>query len=256
MQDANSMATALQQIVDDLTERHFPVKTIRRKEDDLPRLDSTAKKMIAKKKAVYKCKGNSPRWITLRNKLDEHLDRRQQAYLARQREKMTSPDAASQFFKNVKAYSAHEKPKDFDVKDLCPGMSDSEAADAVARYFKRISSEFQPLEPRDITATYQRDLLLLSPVQVESMILKSKKTSLRVPGDVFPKILNRCAAALSVPLSYIYNNILSNYVWPTLWKREFVTVIPKKPYPSSFSDLRNISCTKAFSKIFEQHVLK
>ena len=159
MQDANSMATVLQHIVDDLTERHFPVKTIRRKEDDLPRLDSTAKKMIAKKKAVYKCKGNSPRWITLRNKLDEHLDRRQQAYLARQREKMTSPDAASQFFKNVKAYSAHEKPKDFDVKDLCPGMSDSEAADAVARYFKRISSEFQPLEPRDITATYQRDLL-------------------------------------------------------------------------------------------------
>ena len=169
---------------------------------------------------------------------------------------MTAPDAASQFFKNVKAYSSCEKAKPFDVRDLCPGRTDSEAAADVAAYFNRISAEFRPLEPSEIPATYHRDLPLLSPLQVETMIIKSRKTSSRVPGDIFPKILNRCAKSLSVPLSSIFNHVLTHFVWPLHWKREYVTVIPKKHNPSSFSDLRNISCTLTFSKLLEQHVLK
>ena len=247
---------ALQSVIDDLTERHFPLKTVRRKEDDLPWLDDAARKMVKKKQAVYKAEGNSERWKALRDKLDRYLSKRQDSYLARQRDKMTAPDAASQFFKNVKAYSSHERPKPFDVRDLCPGSSDAEAAAQVAAYFNRISAEFRPLEPSDIPATYHRDLPKLSPMEVEAMITKSRKTSSRVPGDVFPKILNRCARSLSLPLSAIYNHILTYYVWPLHWKCEYVTVIPKKQNPTSFSDLRNISCTLTFSKILEQHVLK
>ena len=253
--DANQMAVALQHVIDDLTDKHFPVKTVKRKENDLPWLDDTAKKMINKKKAVYKAEGGSDRWQALRDKLDAYLERRQEVYLARQREKMSGPDSAVQFFKNVKAYSTYEKPKDFDVRDLYPGRSDNEVAALVAEYFNRISSEFQSLEPSDIPATYHRDLPLLSAQEVAEMICKSKKTASRVPGDVFPKLLNRCAPALSVPLAAIYIEILRFYTWPVLWKREFVTVIPKKTNPTSLSDLRNISCTNAFSKIFEQHVL-
>ena len=255
MPDANQMAVALQHIIDDLTEKHFPLKSVKRKENDLPWLDDTAKKIINKKKAVYKAEGNSARWQAIRDKLDAHLEKRQEFYLERQRDKMTGPDASVQFFKNVKAYSTHEKPRDFDVRDLYPDKNDSEVATLVAEYFNRISAEFQPLEPKDIPATYHRDLPLLSQQEVQEMICKSKKTASRVPGDIFPKLLNRCAPTLSIPLAAIYNQILMFYVWPTIWKREFVTVIPKKSKPASLSDLRNISCTKAFSKIFEQHVL-
>ena len=254
--DANEMAKALQFVIDDLTDKHFPLKTIRRKENDLPWLDDAAHKMINKKKAIYKAEGSSDRWKSLRDKLDLHLSKRQESYLARQRTKMTAPDASSHFFKNVKAYSSHEKPKNFDVRDLCPGKSDAEAAAEVAAYFNRISAEFRPLEPADIPATYHRVLPGLTPMEVEAMITKSRKTSSKVPGDIFPKILNRCARSLSVPLSSIYNHVLTHYVWPLHWKREYVTVIPKKTNPTSFSDLRNISCTLTFSKILEQHVLK
>ena len=44
-------------------------------------------------------------------------------------------------------------------------------------------------------------------------------------------------------------------MWPSCWKREFVTVIPKKSSPGSLGDLRNISCTMLASKIFESFVL-
>ena len=77
-----------------------------------------------------------------------------------------------------------------------------------------------------------------------------------VRGDIFPSLLNECAGALAVPLTSIYNEILSTYKWPVEWKIEYVTTIPKKKMPESFSDLRNISCTMLVSKVFESYVLR
>lgn len=86
------------------------------------------------------------------------------------------------------------------------------------------------------------------------MIRDAKKTY--IIGDIFPSLVNQCAPFISVPLCNIYNQILVSYVWPIAWKRERVTVIPKKNMPESLSDLRNISCTLLISKIFEGFVLK
>ena len=75
-----------------------------------------------------------------------------------------------------------------------------------------------------------------------------------VPGDIYPQLVTRFADFLAISLTAIYNDILS-YVWPTCWKKEYVTVIPKKPTPQEVGDLRNISCTLLASKIFETFVL-
>lgn len=77
-----------------------------------------------------------------------------------------------------------------------------------------------------------------------------------VQGDIFPKLVNRCSKYIAWPLSAIFNRILDTYVWPISWKREYVTIIPKKTLPEDFADLRNISCTLHVSKIFERYVLK
>ena len=254
--DANTMSVALQQVLDDLTEKHFPLKTIRRKESDLPWLDDRARSMIKKKAAVYKAEGNSPRWKKLRENLDKYLEKRQESYLSRQREKMTGTEADKQFFKNVRAYKSAERPKQFDVRSLRPGQTDAETAAEVATYFNRISAEFQPLEPADIPATYHREIPLLTQAATEQLLTKSRKTTSRVPGDIFPQIVNRCAPSIAIPLTCIYNHVLRHFDWPVHWKREFVTVIPKKSSPEDFSDLRNISCTLMFSKVLEQYVLK
>ena len=57
------------------------------------------------------------------------------------------------------------------------------------------------------------------------------------------------------PLTEIYNTISDTFVWPVLWKKEFVSVIPKKKNADSLSDLRNISCTLLASNIYESYVL-
>ena len=44
-------------------------------------------------------------------------------------------------------------------------------------------------------------------------------------------------------------------MWPTKWKTEYVTVIPKNNDPQEPSECRNISCTNFLSKLYESFLL-
>ena len=251
----NSKTELLHCVLEDMVDRHFPLKTVNRKDTDLPWFDSRARRMVKKKAAIYRAEGASTRWQNFRDKLDSYLDNRREQYVDRQRVNFTGPDASANFYRNVKAFGTAERPKTFDVRDLCPGRSDSEAANEIADYFNKISREFKPLTPSEIPATYHRQLDLLSEGQVEAMIRKAKKPKSTVKGDIPPALVNPAAPYLSKPVADIYNAIITTQVWPIAWKREYVTVIPKKSIPEGFSDLRNISCTPLLSKIFEAHIL-
>lgn len=253
---SDDKAAAFQATIDKLMNKHFPVKTVRRKSNDLPWINEIAKKKSEKKKIVYRYEGRSERWRALRKNLEEYLGIRKTNYLRKQRDKLMTADASRQFFKNVKNYNSHEKPKSFDVRDLRPDTTDEELADEIACFFNRISSEFEPLLPEQIPSTYHRDLPLLTPSGVEERLKKAKKPNSMVKGDIFPSLITPCAAALSVPLAAIYNEILTSYEWPVEWKKEYVTTIPKKSMPNSLADLRNISCTLFVSKLFESYVLQ
>ena len=252
----NSKANKLQLVLDHLMDDHFPVKTIRRRDCDLPWINDTARKKIRKKKRVFFDEGDSPRWHALREDLDRYLEGRRQKFLEKQRENLTSPGASKQFYKNVRNFNSIEKPKSFDIHDLLPNKSDAEAAEEVASYFNRISAEFRPLQPDDIPRSYDRPMPLLSHAEVAARLRKAKKPNSMVPGDVFPKLISDSADSLAVPLTSIYNSIITSWIWPVNWKREYVTVIPKKSMPQSLGDLRNISCTKFFSKVFEAYLLE
>ena len=60
---------------------------------------------------------------------------------------------------------------------------------------------------------------------------------------LFPNLMSEYADLAAVPLTDIFNTISETLIWPTVWKIEIVTVIPKCADPSSFDQLRNISCT-------------
>ena len=253
---SNAKADAFQASIDRLMELHFPFKSIRRKDSDLPWLNELAKKKIKRKKAIFRDEHKSPRWYEAKEDLEKYLEKRRTLFLEKQRTKVTGNDAAKNFHANVKNYQSAEKPKTFNIMDMRPGKEEREVANEVAGYFNRISAEFSPLQPWEIPTTYHRQLDRLTPAGVEERLRLAKKPNSMVEGDLFPKLVNPCAKALSAPLAAIYNSILDTFVWPITWKREYVTVIPKKSMPESFADLRNISCTKLFSKVFEAFVLE
>ena len=74
-------------------------------------------------------------------------------------------------------------------------------------------------------------------------------------GTFFPSLITLFADFFAVPLTDIFNTVSLSFIWPSLWKKEPVTVIPKTSFPWSFADLRNISCTLLVSKVYESFVL-
>ena len=157
-------------------------------------------------------------------------------------------------YKNVRSYKSKEKPPDFDPRTLLPGKSDSQVAEELAKHFNAISTEAGGTFATP--DSYSLPLPELQIEQVRKRILEFRKPKSMVPGDIFPRLVNLCAADLAGPLTNIYNAISSAGQWPRGWKEETVTPIPKTTHPESLDQLRNISCTQLFSKIYESFVLK
>ena len=177
-------------------------------------------------------------------------------YWEHQKNTLLMPDANRAFFKNVKAYKCRDKPPKFDVRALFNAcLSDGDVAEELAQHFNGISSEFDGLDPNTISTTYSCPLPDLTPQQVATRLRIIKKPKSIVKHDVFPALVADAADHLAGPLCHIYNTMSRQATWPTRWKEEFVTPIPKKAVPESVNDVRNISCTALFSKVYESFVL-
>ena len=245
-----------QKEIDHAMDKFFPWQTLRKREGDLPWLDAVAKKKIARKKAIYRDEGKSERWLAACSNLEDYLEKRRQNFLSNQRNKLLSPQASKNFHKNVKNYKSADKPKTFNVSDLMPDKSDGEVAEEAAVFFNSISQEFSPLLEHEIPTSFERVLPALTPHQIAERLKTQKKPGSMVEGDIWPKLVNVCSVSLSVPLSQIFNGIAREAVWPSTWKTEHVTLIPKKFTPMGLADLRNISCTNFFSKVMESFLLQ
>ena len=79
--------------------------------------------------------------------------------------------------------------------------------------------------------------------------MKSKTST--VIGDLPWKLIKEFSSSLSLPLEDIYNRSIIHGEYPDVWKLEVVTPAPKVYPPANEEELRKISCSKNFSKIFE-----
>ena len=86
-------------------------------------------------------------------------------------------------------------------------------------------------------------------------IKSAKKPKSVLQGDIPSKILTEFGPELSKPLCDLFNKIIETAQWPQQYKMEIITPIAKVPEPMSENDLRPISLTYSFSKIFEQFIV-
>ena len=237
----------------------FPLKKRKKKSTDLPWMTRSIIKQIEDRKELYVREGGvrTDEWKAEKKKTNDLIKKSKRGYMDNQRDHLLAEDADRNFFKHVKNFSRLEKPPLFDVRELgdFKGMGDEAIAEDLATYFNRISSEFSPLSGDDIPITYGVGLPPLRNYEVASRIRRFRKPKSMVPGDIFPQLMTQFADQFALPLTNIYNEMTRTGVWPTCWKREFVTVIPKGTKPTKMNDLRNISCLLLASKMYESYVL-
>ena len=253
--NSNEKLDAFLSIMNEGMSEFFPYKTTVRRERDPPWINPHVRALVRKRRKIYHREGRSVKWKWLLKKVRKLVRKRAANYWAHQKTTLLSRDAGRAFFKSVKSFNCKEKPPQFDVRSLFPNLADGVVAEKLADHFNGISQEFNGLDPDSVPTTYSSPIQILSPAQVAVRLRKFRKPKSMIKHDIFPSLVNEAADFLAPPLTDIYNQITASSTWPLSWKQEFVTPIPKKSLPSTVNDLRNISCTALFSKVYESFVL-
>ena len=125
----------------------------------------------------------------------------------------------------------------------------------IAQDCASIANEYSPLDTTQLPAY----LPSLPPPQVtEYSVYKRlenlKKTKSTLSLDLPNEIRKAFSLELATPVTDIINTCLNQQIFPTLWKEELVTPVPKILFPKIFRDLRKISSTSDFAKLYEGYL--
>ena len=70
------------------------------------------------------------------------------------------------------------------------------------------------------------------------------------------RLIKEFAPGFATPLTHVFNCCLSEGSFPNVWKSATITPIPKVGNITSFDQLRHISLTPIFARIFETFIAK
>ena len=140
-------------------------------------------------------------------------------------------------------------------------LGDQELTDEMADYFSNISNEFTPVDSSLLNlvppgADFVSEVPCIPAEHEVFSILKATKKTSSVPFDFPTKFVTEFLPFLAEPALHIFSNSVISGIYPTRWKTEFVTPLPKVFPPVTYGDLRNISLTEFFNKSFERFLLK
>ena len=139
------------------------------------------------------------------------------------------------------------------ILECLKGKTDKESVEEIASHYSKVSQEYSPISLSSLPSF----LPSLPPPQVfewevNKRIKAKKKTKSTLKIDLPHKLLKEFSVELSFPLTNIYNTCLSEGVYPSAWKHEYVTPVPKGSNLSTLSDLRKMASTSIFSFHFER----
>ena len=249
-------AEALNTTLEQMVEFSFPERTRRLRSSDAPWITRKIKKMIARRKRVYRSEGKSQKYKLIKKECDIAILEAKKRFLEGIMEKVHSTRNSKPYYQAVNYLKTKEAPVKWLVQSMFPGLSDCEISEIVADFFNKISQEYDPL-PDPCRHICKEDFTkYVEEYEVSARLKTFKKPKSQVKGDINPSLVNKFHDILAIPLSIIFNQTLNMLHWPQLWKNETVTVIPKNSSPASVSDLRNLSCTPLFSKVLVVYTWK
>ena len=254
-----SLVESFQKFCSLLIEEHFPLKTVNVSSHDLPYFTEQLRSLRRQRQREYRRHGRSEKYLGLKKTFDDNLITAAHTY----KNKLIAEVMEG---KRGSAYKAIKKlgndgsscNEGFEIPShVESNMSAQQSAELLADYFSCISQEFLPLDCENFSPSLKLKIKsdetppILEEFSVYKKICGAKKPNSTVPGDLPKKVVKNFAVELAKPLEVIFNAITKTAEYPRQWVVEHQTPIPKIYPPSSEDELRNISCTPFFSKVYE-----
>ena len=248
---ANAMHTLLERHVD----MCFPLRAIVIKSTDKPWMNNFIRRAVRRRKKIFKKEYRSNRWRRHKKKIVRLIQERKTEYMDGIKQSVKEAGNTRAYHQAIKKLQTKDTPsqKPWCLQNMFPGMPEEEIAEMSADYFNAISHEFTPIAAPPPPENPRQ---LLSVHEVSARLKKIRKPKSQVKGDLNPNLIGPLVDVLAIPLTIIFNEVFLTNIWPETWKHETVHLIPKKPSPSSLSELRNLSCTPLFSKLLETFLLE
>ena len=132
-------------------------------------------------------------------------------------------------------------------------LSDKEQAAKLADQFSEIPNQYDQLRTEDI---HIKDINIneipqFQSVQVWLLLTQLKTNKSTIPGDISVRVYKELAAYICEPLTHVYNSSLLQGQYPSIYKFELSTPVPKKYPIEKMSQMRNISGLLTADKVFE-----
>ena len=248
--DVDKMAAELEEVIEKLTDKHFPLVRVRRRSNEDPWITRSIRRLWKKKIRIYKKFGKSQSWWETDQRLQREIDESKGMFVERMLEE---GNRGRPFYAATRKLAAATPTQPWCVSDLFVGMGPREVCGEVLEYFCGLAKSDtggMPNIPR-----LDGGMGYFSIERTATMLRAAKKTDSHVKGDPLPHLIRRYPDDFAIPVSAIYNRINETGRWPITWKTEHLKIIPKTPNLVGLSECRNISCTSAFSKILEGQVL-
>ena len=163
------------------------------------------------------------------------------------------------WYKELKKITNYEQDKleNLVVEDL-KMFSDDEQAELIADKFSQISQEYDELKDDDIEIPEFGidDIPQFAEHEVRDVLLDMDAKKSSIKGDVPAKLFKYFGVELAKPVTNVVNSLLRQGIWPSIFKMEIVTPVPKVYPPKTVDELRNISSLLNLDKVAEKLVSK
>ena len=234
-------------------EINFPETNRKLNSDDSPWITHQLKKLDRKRKRIYSKERRSEKWAKLDKVFKDEVKKAKKNFyhkmIADLRKKKPS-----QWYSSLKRISGFDQNRQNVIIEEINHLSDEKQAEKIADFFSSIPNEYEALKDQDIDIPeFKKDEIpQFQPNQVWLLLTKVRTNKATVPGDLPARLIKEFAAYLAEPLTDIINTSLIRGEYPSIYKFEYSTPVPKVFPPEKVSQMRNISGLLTFDKIMEQ----
>ena len=215
-------------------------------------MNSDLKTLLRKKQREFVKNRKSKKWRTLNKKFKKLKRKTVKKFYSNFTEELKTVNPGK-WYEMAKRIGACDQMNAEDIiVDCLDGLTNKQGAQKIAEHFAAVSNQYSPIDYQQLPCYLPAQAApQLTKLEVYERLRKQKKTKTTLPIDLPYKLKKEFSPELSTPLANIMNECLSQQLFPNIWKNEWVTPVPKVLNPKDISDLRKISCTSDFSKLFE-----
>ena len=248
VESIDQKAENFHEIIRGILDKHLPEKSTTISSLDKKWMSSDLKALLRKKQREFVKNRKSNKWRKLKRKYKKLKKKTVRNFYSNftNELKEVNPSMA----KRIGAVDQMNGGET--VVECLEGLSNNQGAQLIAEHFASVSNQYLPLDNKQLPCYLPAEApQQLSEYQIYERIIKQKKTKTSLPIDIPYKLKKEFAPEIATPVADTVNECLMQQVFPDIWKNEWVTPAPKIANPKILSDLRKISCTSDYAKLFE-----